>query len=153
MGRKKARLHRKGRARTRRRPAGFRRRQTGQRPRNSFRLSRGRRCCLSPVQRTQRRHALVLPYAGQCIPQSWLKRADRRTRPRRHRTRTSRQVGAQPAAAGDPATQNVNRKLAETLRGGATDVPENKLAKLITLTRSVKFAPSTCKVALRCSLL
>ncbi len=39
-----------------------------------------------------------------------------------------------------PGTQNVSRKLAETLRGSPNAVPENKLAKLITLSRSARFA-------------
>ena len=36
--------------------------------------------------------------------------------------------------------QNVSRNRAETLRGGATAVPENRLAKLITFTRLFRFA-------------
>jgi hypothetical protein len=38
------------------------------------------------------------------------------------------------------AIQNVSRKLAETLRGSPSAVPENKLAKLITLSRFARFA-------------
>ena len=48
-------------------------------------------------------------------------------------------VAAIGAACCAPTTQNVNRRLAETLLGSPSAVPENKLAKLITLSRFARF--------------
>jgi hypothetical protein len=44
-------------------------------------------------------------------------------------------------ACGNWKGYNVIRRRAAKLRGGATAVPENRLAKLMTLTRLFKFAP------------
>src|SRR5262249_36874097 len=55
--------------------------------------------------------------------------------PLEFREQVKRQIGGWAR----PASWNVSRSRAETLRGCATAVPEKRLAKLMTLTRSARF--------------